>query len=79
MMDSIAVAGLARYSHELPAQVGESSSCLNIMPHCHWESCHSAATALEKPRMELKPIESFVVNQMGAHEHSVGSKDAEEE
>ena len=76
MMDSIVDARFARHSHELPAENGELTS-MKIMPHCHWESCHLAATALEKPMMQLMRIESTVVKQMEAH--SVGSKDAEEE
>ena len=84
MMDSIVDAGFARHFHELPAEIGESKS-MKIMPHCHshchWESCscHLAATALEKPRMQPMRIETTAVKHM--EEHSVGSnsKDAEEE
>ena len=82
MMDSIVDAGFARHFHELPAEIGESKS-MKIMPHCHchchWESCHLAATALEKPRMQLMRIETTAVKHMEAHSVGSNSKDAEEE
>lgn len=77
MMDSIVAAGFARHSHEMPAQIGKSPSSLKIMPQWAYQYQYLAATAPEKPKVELKPIESLIAIQIGAH--SVGSEDAEEE